>query len=268
MKTQTCTLLLISAMLAAACGGEPPPAADVPPPAANESSTIEPVATLAELLASDSRSEEDRARDAGRKPAEVIAAMGIEPGMQILEILAGGGWFTEVLSIAVGSEGHVTAHNTPGSLQMRDGANEIALSARLAGDRLPNVSRLNKDFAEMSSADGQFDAALTALNLHDIYNNGGEEGAVAAVSAIYAMLRPGGFFVVIDHEGLEGLDNVALHRMVKADAVRVVEAVGFALDADSDVLHSNSDDMTQHMRTEGLRGFTNQFVLRFKKPLN
>lgn len=259
MQNPGAATLLIAAFFIAACS-------EVPPPAGENSATSKPVATLAELLASDSRSGEDRARDAGRKPADVIAAMGIEPGMQVLEILAAGGWYTEVLSIAVGPEGHVTAHNTPGALAMRDGANETALSARLANDRLPNVSRLNKDFAELSAADGEFDAAFTALNLHDIYNNGGDDGARLALSAIYAMLRPGGFFVVIDHEGLEGQDNVALHRMLKADAVRVAEAVGFTLDADSDVLHSDSDDMTQHIRAEGLRGMTNRFVLRFRKP--
>jgi predicted methyltransferase len=248
MKLQRTVLPVIAALLLAACGAKPA-----------ESS-------LAELLAGESRPAEDRARDAGRKPAEVIAAMGIEPGMQVLEILAAGGWYTEVLSIAVGPTGQVTAHNTPGALQMREGANAIALSARLAGGRLANVRRLDKDFAELSAADGQFDAAFTALNLHDIYNRGGDEAAQQAMSTVYAMLKPGGFFVVIDHDGVDGRDNAGLHRMPKADAVRVATAAGFFLDADSEVLHSDVDDMTRHIRDEDLRGFTNRFVLRFRKP--
>ena len=224
------------------------------------------VPDLAMQLGSDARSEEDRARDAGRKPAEVIDAMGIKPGMQVLEVIAASGWYTEVLSIAVGPNGHVTAHNTPRALRMRDGANEKALSARLADGRLPNVSRVNKNTNELTPDDGEFDAAFTALNLHDIHNAGGDEGAIASLAAVYAMLKPGGFFVVIDHEGVAGNNNSELHRMVKADAIRLGEAAGFVLDTDSDVLQFDSDDMSKHMRDDSVRGKTNRFVLKLRKP--
>ena len=239
MNIQRTALPIIAALLIAACGGESSP---------------------------DNRSEEDRARDAGRKPFEVVAFVGIEPGMNVLDVMAAAGWYTEVLSVAVGPEGHVTAQNTAGSLQRRDGANEKAITARLADDLLPNVSRLNKETHMLNAEDGQFDAALTALNLHDIYNRAGEEAAVATMAAVYSTLKPGGVFGVIDHQGLEGQDNAALHRMLKADAIRVAEAAGFTLESDSDVLHSDIDDMTQHMRAEGIRGHTNRFLLRLRKP--
>ncbi len=118
MNIQRTALPVIAALLIAACGGETSP---------------------------DNRSEEDRARDAGRKPFEVVAFIGIEPGMNVLDVMAASGWYTEVLSVAVGPEGHVTAQNTAGSLQRREGANEKAITARLADNRLPNVSRLNKE---------------------------------------------------------------------------------------------------------------------------
>ncbi len=86
------------------------------------------------------------------------------------------------------------------------------------------------------------------------------------MTAIYDTLKPGGVFGVIDHQGLEGQDNIELHRMLKADAIRVAEAAGFTLEADSDILHSDIDDMTQHMRSEGIRGYTNRFLLRLRKP--
>ena len=158
------------------------------------------------------------------------------------------------------------SHNAAFVLQMRDGANDKAMSARLANDRLPNVSRLNKEIADLAPEDGPFDAAFTALNLHDIYNRGGEAAAVGTMTAIYDTLKPGGVFGVIDHQGLEGQDNAELHRMLKADAIRVAEAAGFMLEAESDILHSDIDDMTQHMRAEGIRGYTNRFVLRLRKP--
>lgn len=264
MKTLRTALLVSAALSFAACGESSTPDAGntVAPPAAAAKKMV--ATDLATLLAA--RSEEDRARDAGRKPAEVIAAMGIEPGMNILEVIAGGGWYTEVLSIAVGPEGHVTAHNTPGALQARDGANEKAISARLADGRLPNVTRLNVDTHEISPDAGPFDAAFTALNLHDIYNRGGEVAAVASMTAVYKVLKPGGFFVVIDHEGLAGNDNVEMHRLVKADAIRVGEAAGFVLETDSGVLHHHSDDMSKHMRDESVQGKTHRFVLKFRKP--
>jgi predicted methyltransferase len=254
------TALLVSAALLVAACGEKSAVTSVAP-------QTEPApTTLRDRLTHESRSAEDQARDAGRKPADVIEFLGIEPGMSVLDMMAASGWYTEVLSIAVGPTGHVTAHNTPGALQMREGANELAISARLAGNRLPNVSRLNKETTELAPADGPFDAGLTALNLHDIYNRGGDAAAVAALTAVFSALKPGAVFGVIDHEGSAENDNVALHRMLKADAIRVAAAAGFVLEAESDLLHFDVDDMTQHIRADGLRGYTDRFVLRLRKP--
>ena len=253
------SLLLAVTLALTACGG---PADTGSVEAAAEAAAPD----LASILAGDFRSAADRARDAGRKPAQVIAVLGIKPGMNVLDIMAGGGWYTEVLSLAVGPEGHVTAHNTAFALRMRDGANEKALSDRIAAGRLTNVSRLNMEVAEIVPEDGPFDAAITAMNLHDIYNRGGEEAAIGAMRAFYGVLKPGGVFGVIDHQGLEGQDNAELHRMLKADAIRVAEAAGFVVEEDSGVLHSDIDDMTQHMRAEGIRGHTNRFLLKLRRP--
>jgi predicted methyltransferase len=86
------------------------------------------------------------------------------------------------------------------------------------------------------------------------------------MAAIYATLKPGGFFVVIDHDGVPGNDNVELHRIVKADAIRVAEAAGFEVAVDSGILHYNSDDMSKHMRDESVQGKTNRFLLKLRKP--
>ena len=265
--------LLLSAVIAiTACGGEKAEetatgtaAPSAPEPAA-AIAEVETHRDLATLLASDFRPEADRARDAGRKPAEVIELLGIEPGMRVIDIIAAGGWYTEVLSLAVGPEGHVVAHNPPRVLEMRDGANETALSERLASERLANVSRLNKDIADLTPDDGPFDAAITALNLHDIYNRNGEEAAIGAMSKIYAILIPGGVFGVIDHEGNADQDTAAVHRMRKSDAIRMAEAAGFVVEADSGILHVHSDDRTQHVFAEGVRGRTHRFLLKLRKP--
>ncbi len=224
--------------------------------------------SLADQLAASSRTAGDSDRDAGRKPVEVVAALGIEPGMKVIDVIAAGGYYTEVLSLAVGADGHVAAQNPAMVLQMREGANEKALSARLAGDRLANVSRLDKELNELAASDGPFDAAITALNLHDIYNNYGETGAVGAMKAISGVLKPGGVFGVIDHSGAAGNDNKALHRITVEDAIRLSESAGFVVEQNSGILHVHSDDLSQNVFGDSIRGKTNRFLLVLRKPAN
>ena len=262
------TCVVLSALALGACGGgEPAGPVAAPTPESAAPPTPEPVERdLAALLASASRAEADRARDAGRKPAEVIAYLGIGPGMTVIDIIAAGGYYTEFLSLAVGPDGRVASQNPARVLEMRDGANEKALSERLMNDRLPNVYRLNKEIADLSADDGPFDAAITALNLHDIYNRDGEEAAIGMMRVVNSILKPGGVFGVIDHQGIEGQDNAAVHRMLKADAIRFAEAAGFVVEGDSRTLNVDTDDMTQSVFAEGVRGKTNRFLLKLRKP--
>ena len=217
-------------------------------------------------LASTDRPQADRDRDEARKPAEVVEFLGIEPGMRIIDVIAAGGYYTEVLSLAVGPEGLVVAQNTDRVLQFRDGANEKAISERLAGNRLPNVTRLNKNFEDIDSADGPFDAGITALNFHDIYNGSGADAAVAVMQTIYSILKPGAVFVLIDHVGVAGEDNAQLHRIEVQNAIDTAEAAGFVVEAQSDLLSSAADDHTQGVFADGIRGNTDRFILKLRKP--
>ena len=88
-------------------------------------------ADLAEQLAASGRADEDKARDTARRPAEVLAFLGVEPGMTVMDLLASGGWYTEVLSVAVGPEGTVYAQNPPMLLGFNDGAYDKAITPRL-----------------------------------------------------------------------------------------------------------------------------------------
>ncbi len=259
-------LMLLTALVINGCGDGVNEKQPVPEAPAIITEPELPAHDLTSLLAGESRAETDRVRDAGRKPADVIAFLGIEPGMNVIDVIAAGGYYTEVLSLAVGPEGHVAAQNPAFVLEIRDGVNEKALSARLADERLGNVSRLDKEVDEISPDDGPFDAAITALNFHDIYYNRGEEGAVKMMRVIYAAMKPGGVFGIIDHHGAQGNDNKALHRALKKDAIRTAEAAGFVLEGESGLLHMHGDDMTQSVFTEGLRGKTHRFLLKLRKP--
>ncbi len=171
------------------------------------------VMMVASSLQAAERSEEDRARDAGRKPSEVLAYSGIGPGMTVMDVMAAAGWYTEVLANAVGPEGHVVAQNPQWILKWRDGVNDKALDARMADGRLPNVSRLNDNFGNIGPADGMYDAALSALNFHDAYYMFGEDVAHEFINALYSILNPGGVLILIDHVGEPGADNKGLHRI-------------------------------------------------------
>lgn len=210
------------------------------------------------------RSAEDKARDADRKPAEVLAFLGLQPGMTVLDVMASGGWYTEVLSHAVGEEGKVYAHNTPAFLQFRDGAYDKALNQRLADDRLKNVVRLDKNFDQLGLKD-EIDLAISALNFHDIYNRS-EEDALKMLQAIKDALKPGGVFGLIDHNGKPDADNNSLHRMTKADAIALARQAGFEV-SQSDLLANPEDDHTQMVFAPGMRGKTDRFLLKLTKPM-
>lgn len=218
-------------------------------------------------LASEERPEADRARDAGRKPAAVIAFLGIESDMRVVDLIAAGGYYTEVLSLAVGSGGQVYAQNSPYVLQLRDGANEKAISARLAGDRLTNVERLDREIAELGLEPDSVDAAMTALNFHDIYNARGPKAVDGFLKAVLEFLKPGGVLGIIDHAGGVG-DDKELHRIKEELVVAAAVAAGFELDATSDLLRNPDDDRKMNVFDPAIRGQTDRFLLRLRKPVS
>ena len=224
-------------------------------------------ASLEERLAAGDRAEADKQRDAGRKPAGVIAFLGVEPGMTVLDLIAAGGYYTEVLSLAVGPSGKVYAQNPPFVLQLREGANEKALTERLAGGRLVNVQRLDQDLADVDLAPGSIDVAITALNFHDIYHaEGGEEAARGFLARVLELLEPGGVLGLIDHSGAAGNDNAALHRIEEAQVAAAVKQAGFEVVGTSDLLRNPADDRSAQVFDPAIRGQTDRFLLKLRKP--
>jgi predicted methyltransferase len=184
--------------------------------------------------------------------------------MSVIDIIAASGYYTEVLSVAVGKTGTVYAQNPDFILKMREGANDKALTNRLAKDRLTNVVRLDRDLTDLGIKLGSLDAAFTALNLHDLYNRS-PDTAHGMLISIKALLKPGGVFGIIDHNGSADQDNASLHRMQLAQALLVATKAGFIVQT-SDVLANPKDDRTKGVFTPGLRGNTDRFVLKLIKP--
>ncbi len=232
---------------------------------ATAGAAVDVAKTQAALASAPARSDADKARDAGRKPAEVLHFLGLKPGDTAFDVLASGGWYSEALSIAVGPKGKVYAQNPAVLLQMREGANDKALTARLADNRLPNVVRLDEEMTALSIPPNSVDVAITGLNLHDVYNSFGEQATIGFLTAVKATLKPGGVFGVIDHVGKPDADNTPLHRMDPALAIKAAESAGFTVEQGT-MLANPEDDHTGNVFGPDLRGKTDRFVLKLTKP--
>ena len=210
-------------------------------------------------LQADSRPQTDKDRDDARKPRATMEALGVEEGWTVVDVSAGGGWFTRVISAAVGPEGKVLAQFGERALQNNNGQTQRDLAAQLG-----NVEPVFTELSEV--APNSADAALTALNFHDAYNFRGEEGAQAFLKAIYDVLKPGGVAAIIDHEGTEGLDNADLHRLPAATARAQLEKAGFEILQLSEALDNPADAHTLSVRDPSLERATDQFMFIVRKP--
>ena len=222
----------------------------------------EQVERMRAALAAPERAAENKERDAARKPIESIQFFSIKTGDTAIDLIAVGGWFTEVLSTAVGPSGKVYAQNPPFLVQ--------AEAEKALHDRLGNVEAVHVSLAQAGLV-GTADAAVTALNLHDLYNGygnnpGSEEIAVDFLKAVYAALEPGGVLGVIDHVGIAGQDNATLHRILPEQARVVLTKAGFTIEAESALLANPADDHTKFVFDPAIRGHTDQFMIRARKP--
>ncbi|NIW25374.1 MAG: class I SAM-dependent methyltransferase [Gammaproteobacteria bacterium] len=198
-------------------------------------------------LAADARPAEDKGRDGSRRPYQVMQLLDVQAGMTVVDVAAGGGWYTEVLSAAVGPSGTVIADFGPrGNMQER----------QARADRLGNVEAIFEGLA--AAGTGVADRAVTALSLH--HRN------AAFLREIYEVLKPGGMAVVIDHEGSPGMDNDELHRMLKADAQSWIEEAGFEIIEDSDLLHTSADDHSMYIMAPELGRDTDRFLFLVRRP--
>jgi len=218
------------------------------------------VARVEAAMNSGGRSADDKAIDANRKPTEILAFMGIEEGISVLDASAGGGYYTELLSAAVGPNGTVYMQNNQASAQR----NDVAIGARLAGGRLANVERIDRGLAELGM-DGQIDVAFAILTLHDQYNFQGREGAIGFLSAIHVALKPGGILALIDHAGIADQDNTALHRIEQSIVEELINQTGLIIEASSGLLSNSNDSHTLNIRDPSIRRQTDRFVIRARK---
>jgi predicted methyltransferase len=222
----------------------------------------------ATAVAAADRSEADRALDAGRQPAEMLAFFGIGPGMRVAEIGAGTGYTTELLARAVGPTGRVYGQNPKFILERFA---EKPWSERLAKPVNARVVRVDREFDDPLPPEAKdLDAVLSVLIYHDTVWLETDRARMNA--AIFAALKSGGIYGVVDHSARPGAGTSevrTLHRIEESAVVREIEQAGFELAAAAEFLRNPDDarDWNDAPNAAGeRRGTSDRFVLKFRKP--
>ena len=224
-------------------------------------------AAITAAVADTTRPAEDIALDPERKPAEMLAFAGVKPGMTVIDLVPGGGYFTRLFADVVGPGGKVLPY-VPDEMLKGSKDPQKALD-RLNGTAAghPNVYPMHDPMLSPPPA-GIADIVWTSQNYHDLHNLPAAD-LVAFNKVLFAALKPGGVYIVLDHAAAAGSglrDTNTLHRIDPAVVKQEVLAAGFVFDGESKVLANPADDHTLKVFDPSLRHHTDQFIYRFRKP--
>jgi predicted methyltransferase len=243
----------------------------------------DPAQRYAAIVASADRAAADRINDERRKPAEMLAFIGVQPGVTALDVSAGRGYTTELLARATGPAGRVYGQRPPAAAA---GASPPAQPEGLAAPRpaaaatttMPTLAQRVTSFANMVAitrpfedpappelANAGFDLVTLMFNYHDLGHLGVDRNAMNR--SIFRALKPGGLYVIADHSGRPGTgisESGTLHRVEEAFVVREVQAAGFRLLASGDFLRNPQDPRDRNTPEPPMP--KDEFVLKFVKP--
>jgi predicted methyltransferase len=226
-------------------------------------------ANIAAAIADSGRPDADKARDANRKPAETLAFTGVKPGAKIAELVPGGGYFTRIFSKAVGAKGHVyelvPAPLTDAPANAPDFASRVKAIA--ADPKYANVTVVVEPYTQLG-VPAPVDLVWTSQNYHDLHNFPGLDVGVFN-KMVFDDLKPGGIYLILDHRAQAGSgtrDTKTLHRIDPEAVKQEVTAAGFVFVGSSDLLHQAGDNHFLKVFDPAVRGNTDQFILKFRKP--
>jgi predicted methyltransferase len=258
-------LSLVAVLGLAACATEPmgPP----PPPSGPVAVAIPSNITAA--LSDPARPAADMVRDKDRLPGQVLAFAGVRPGAKVADLIPGGGYFTRIFSKAVGPRGHVYAY-VPDELT-KLAKREPAVNAVARDPAFSNVTVVLNTLPNFSTPE-RLDLVFTAQNYHDMHDKFMGPADLSVVNRqVFKALKPGGVYLVIDHsaEAGSGLrDTETLHRIDSAVVKSEVTAAGFIFEGESKVLRDPADPRKANVYDPSIRGKTDQFIFKFRKPAN
>ncbi|NQV69524.1 MAG: class I SAM-dependent methyltransferase [Pseudohongiella sp.] len=217
----------------------------------------------AKITNDSSRADADKARDAGRKPIQVLDFLGVRPGMTVIDLVAAAGYYTEVLSNVVGPRGKVYMQNSSAALTGPRGPRTVeAIEQRLANNRLSNVERLTADINALGLPDNSLDAAVIALEFHELYLSDNPNAVAEFLAEMSRVLKHGAVLGVIEHAGFPVFDPKPLHRALEANVVADAAAAGFFAEASGKMLRNIDDPKNVGVFDPSVRGNTDRFVLR------
>jgi predicted methyltransferase len=217
-------------------------------------------------LADPARPAKQREADTRRSPEKLIAFANIKPGQTVVDYVMGGGYWSHIIAGVVGPKGKVYGFQPTEFVAYRAAygtEQDDVVKAR------KNVTPIRSGFAA-PAIPGKVDAIITVQNYHDLYLKPfPADTGPKARAALFAMLKPGGTLVIVDHSAKAGSDiGVAdsLHRIDPAIVRKELEAAGFVFDGELDTWRNPADPMTANVFDPAIRGKTDQFAYRFKKP--
>lgn len=222
-------------------------------------------ADVAAALTQSGRPSEDAADDARRKPVETLAFAGLETGMTVLELEAGGGYYTEILARAVGANGTVIMQNPPSFDSF------VGDAPATRSSRLPNVQVSRTNFDVLEQADSSVDMVTWILGPHELgFSPGGASlgDPAKSFSEIARVLKPGGVLLAIDHIAPDGSGIEAggtLHRIEESLVTQMAAAAGLSVLRSSDLLKNSDDPLTVGVFDPSIQGKTSQFAVLYRK---
>ena len=226
-----------------------------------------PADVITSAVADPTRPEADRNRDGARKPVETLQFSGVQPGDAVADFNAGAGYFTRLFADVVGSRGQVYALQ-PVETQPYFAKSTAELRGYAANHR--NITVSIKTALESLHLPRKLDLFWISQNYHDLHDKAfGPIDIVAFNKAVFDALKPGGSYVVLDHTAAPGAAadvTETLHRIDPATVRREVEAAGFVFDGESRVLANPADPRVISVFDKSIRGHTDQFILKFRKP--
>jgi predicted methyltransferase len=224
-------------------------------------------ANIAAAVANPDRPDADRVRDVNRKPAEALAFAGVKPGAKVADLIAATGYFSRIFSTAVGPTGHVYAFYPTELKNFRK--EPLPPSGATPFANFSNVTAVVTPVNEFAAPE-PLDLVWISDNYHDLHDPFFAPADLAQINkAVFKALKPGGVYVVLDYYAQAGSglrDTNTLHRIDPESVKAEVEASGFTLVGESEVLHNPDDPHTAAIFAAPLRGKVDQFILKFRKP--
>ena len=221
---------------------------------------------VAAAISDPARPADDVKRDGARKPAAILEFAQAKPGNKAIDFIMGGGYFSRLLAKTVGPKGKVYAYQPAEFINFRA---QYGIDQKTVADAYSNITPLNGSLATLAFPES-VDLIFTAQNYHDLHLAAFPAGLADTVdAALFKALKPGGVLLVIDHAAVAGSgtrDSNALHRIDPATVRTELEKAGFKFEAESPLLRNTDDPHTLLVFDPAIRGKTDQFVYRFRKP--